>query len=236
MDPVLVNIFGLEIRWYGLLMMLGFIFGYFILLKIRGDVSKVKIEEYLLYMLVGIILGARLGEIILYEPLYYLSNPLKIFYVWEGGLASHGALIGGILANYLFCKKNNYSFYKMADKAVIPIAFGAMFVRIGNFINAELWGRISNSVFSVNVNGEMRHPSQLYEAFKNLLIFGILLFLNRIKRKEGYMFWMFIFLFGVFRFIVEFWKDWSTYLGLTPGQWYSLPLILFGFFLYFSIK
>lgn len=230
MDPVLVKFLGLEVRWYGLLMVIGFLLGYFILLRIREDVSKAKIEEYLLYMLIGIILGARLGEILFYEPIYYFNNPIKIFYIWEGGLASHGALIGGVLANYLFCRKHKYSFYKMADKAVIPIALGAMFVRIGNFINGELWGRVTDSVFGVNVDGEMRHPSQLYEAFKNLLIFCILLVLNKTKHKEGYMFWMFIFLFGVFRFIVEFWKDWPAYGGLTQGQWFSIPLILLGIY------
>ncbi|MBS3160006.1 prolipoprotein diacylglyceryl transferase [Candidatus Woesearchaeota archaeon] len=230
MDPVLLNVFGLEIRWYGLLMVIAFICGYYILLKIRDDVSKELIEEYVFYMILGLIIGARVGEVLFYEPTYYFSNPIKIFYIWEGGLASHGALIGGIIANYLFCKKYKFSFYKMADKAVIPIAIGAVFVRIGNFINNEIIGRISDFIFSIDINGEKRHPSQLYESLKNLLIFGILLFLNKKKRRDGFIFWMFILLFGIFRFIVEFWKEGGLYFGLTNGQWLSIPVTLIGLF------
>jgi len=118
----------------------------------------------------------------------------------------------------------------MADKAVIPIAIGAVFVRIGNFINNEIIGRISDFIFSIDINGEKRHPSQLYESLKNLLIFGILLFLNKKKRRDGFIFWMFILLFGIFRFIVEFWKEGGLYFGLTNGQWLSIPVTLIGLF------
>ena len=229
MNPILFQLGPIEIRYYGILMALGFLIGYFILKKLTKDtLTKEQLDDYFVYLLIGIILGARLFEVFVYEPTYYLNNLIKIFYVWEGGLASHGGMLGGIISTLIFCYKKKIKFYTIADIVVIPIALGAMFVRIGNFINGEIVGRVTTLPWGMkfdNYKG-LRHPSQLYEAFKNLLLFFILLKLHFKKLKPGILFWTFIGLFSTFRFIVEFWKDWPLYFNLTIGQLLSIPLII----------
>ncbi len=232
-NPVLVDLGLVQIRWYGVLMAAAFLCGYVILLRLgkKDGLTREQIDEYLLYLFVGIIGGARLGEVLFYNPGYYLSNPLEILMVWKGGLASHGAILGAIAANAIFCRKHHVSFYKMADLAVIPCALGAAFVRIGNFTNSEIVGRVSSVPWAMEFPGYegLRHPSQLYEAAKNLLIFGILLQLRKRKLPEGTLFWSFLFIFSILRFIVEFFKEFQTLppsAVLTMGQWLSIPLFI----------
>ena len=240
-NPIALTLGPLQIRWYGILMSLSFLVGYFILrFLMRENKIKADAEEYLIYLIIGILGGARLFEIA-YEPMYYLSDPVKILYVWQGGLASHGGIIGGALATYLFCRRYKLGFYALADIVVIPIALGAMFVRIGNFINGEIVGRITNVPWAVKFEGYpgLRHPSQLYEAFKNLVLFFILLDMRKseaIRSKPGLLFWSFIGLYSLFRFFVEFFKEYQTLSPgyvLTMGQWLSMPLMLIsGIFIY----
>lgn len=229
LNPIAVKLGPLSVHWYGILMAAAFLCGYFILKKLVKERNiPVDVDSYLMYMIVGILGGARLGEILFYEPLYYLANPLKIFAVWEGGLASHGGMLGGIIAHWLFCKKNKIHFYELADVAVIPIALGAMFVRIGNFVNAEIIGRITNVPWAVKFPGAdgFRHPSQLYEAAKNLLLFSVLWNMRHLKLPRGFLFWSFLGLYGVLRFFVEFFKDFELFsFGLTMGQLLSIPFI-----------
>lgn len=229
-NPVAVKLGPLSIHWYGMLMAAAFLVGYFILKKLVKERNiKIDVDSYLMYMILGILGGARLGEILFYEPLYYLANPLKIFAVWEGGLASHGGMLGGIIAHWLFCKKNKIHFYELADVAVIPIALGAMFVRLGNFVNAEIIGRITSVPWAVkfpNADG-FRHPSQLYEASKNFLLFVVLWNMRHLKLPRGFLFWSFLGIYGVLRFFVEFFKDFELFsFGLTMGQVLSIPFIM----------
>lgn len=232
-DPILVDFGVVQIRWYGVLMAAAFLCGYAILIWLgkEENLTRDQIDEYLMYMFFGIIGGARLGEIIFYNPVYYLSNPVQMLYIWKGGLASHGAILGAILANWLFCRRHKIIFYRMADLAVIPVALGAMFIRIGNFTNSEIVGRISSVPWAMEFRGHdgLRHPSQLYEAAKNFIIFGVLLTLRKKKLPEGMLFWLFIFLFSLLRFGVEFFKEFQTLSPsavLTMGQWLSIPLLI----------
>src|SRR3989344_5318907 len=196
-DPVLVHFGPLEIRYYGVLFALAFLFGYFILRKLapeRGLTSE-TIDDFFVWLIPGIVIGARLFEVLVYEPAYYLANPVKIIAVWEGGLASHGGAIGGILVTAWFCRRRGIRFYDLADLAVIPGALGAAFVRLGNFMNGELVGRPSSVSWAMEFPGYegRRHPSQLYEAAKNVILFTVLWHLRKIKDlPRGFLFWSFI--------------------------------------------
>ncbi len=235
MDPTLVTIGPLEIRWYGLLMALAFVCGYVILRRLAGKegIAPSTIDSYFIHIFLGIIIGARLGEILFYEPAYYFASPLKMLFIWEGGLASHGAFIGGIIATLIFCRRHNISFYRIADLAVIPIALGSVFVRIGNFINGEIVGRVTDAAWAVrfeNYDSNMRHPAQLYEAVMNLAVFGILLGIRSLRKlPEGLLFWSFVLIYSFLRFFIEFFKEFQTLdpsYTLTMGQWLSIVFFI----------
>jgi len=188
MAALITTIAGFEIRYYGVLLALAFIAAYFILKRL-GEEEGIKqelTEDYLIYMMVGILLGARLFHVFFYNWAYFSQDILKILYIWQGGLASHGAILGGAAANYLFTKKHKMSFYKMTDLAVIPIALGAACVRVGNFTNAELVGKITNVSWATTFEGSQgtRHPVQLYQAASNFILF-IVLAATRAKNKNA---------------------------------------------------
>lgn len=235
-DPILLKVGAFEIRWYGLLFALAFLSGYFILKKLapKFNIKKEHIEDFLPLIIIAVVVGARLFEVLFYSPSYYFSNPLKIFAVWEGGLASHGAIIAMILTTYLFCRKRKLVFYSFADMIAIPIAFGAAFIRVGNFINSELVGKITAVPWAVNFAGYegLRHPVQLYQALGYIIIFVLLLSMLKIKnRKEGAIFWSLLFLDSLFRLFTEFFKDLPPnygfiFLGLNLAQWASIIIIL----------
>jgi len=243
-DPVLVHLdfisSGLGIRYYGLIYALGFLVTYFFLqnqkkfLKLTAD----QIDKLFLYILVGDIIGARLLDFVFYRPLTLFTNPLEIFKVWNGGLSFHGGLIGIVLAIYLFSRKYKTSTYKITDTIVIPAAIVLFFGRIANFINSELVGRVTSLPWGVNFNNEnisgkliYRHPSQLYEAIKNIFIFGTLFLikLNEDKHKsykEGFRTWIFILLYGLLRIITNIWRDEPTWFFNTLGTGQVLSLIM----------
>jgi len=235
-DPILLKVGIFEIRWYGLLYALAFLVGYFILLKLapRFNIKKEHIEDYIPWIIIADIVGARLFEVIFYDPVYYFSNPLKILAVWEGGLASHGAIIAIILATIYFCRKRKLSFYNFTDAVAIPVALGAAFIRLGNFINSELIGKISGVPWAVQFAGYegLRHPVQLYQALGHIIIFIVLLSMLKIShRKEGTIFWSLLFLDSLFRFFTEFFKDLPYDYGffifnLNLAQWASIIIIL----------
>lgn len=231
-DPILLRLGPLEIRYYGVLFALGFLIGYFILRKLAPErnIKPDMIDDFLIWLIPGMVIGARLFEVLVYEPSYYFSNPAKIIAVWEGGLASHGGLLGGILVTWWFCRKHKIHFYDLADLGVIPGVLGAAFVRIGNFMNGEIVGRVSDVPWAMEFTGYegKRHPSQLYEAAKNVLLFVALWNLRKVHDlPRGFLFWSFIGGYSILRFVVEFWKDWPMHYGLTIGQWLSIPFILF---------
>lgn len=238
MNPILFHIGPLEIRYYGILFALAFLIGYFILKKLAKEksIEENLIDSYFIYLLIFMVIGARLFEVIFYEPLYYLADPIKIFYIWQGGLASHGAIIAAILVTYFFTKKHKMHFYDLADLVVIPCALGACFVRIGNFINGELVGKVTTLPTGIqfdNYEG-LRHPVQLYEAFTNLIIFATLYNLRKLKLKKGTLFWSFILIYSILRLIIDSFKDIPVFAGLTIAQWASILLILISVF--FLIK
>lgn len=252
-NPTIIKLGMFEIRWYGLFYIIGFAIAFVFVKKsyIYKNI-KLKKEEYetlLFNLMLGVIIGARLGYVLFYNIQYYLSHPLQIFAVWQGGMSFHGGAIGVLIFGYLFCKKYNYNFYELADP-VAPFASIALFLgRIGNFVNGELWGRPTNvpwaMIFPSDSQQLPRHPSQLYEAFlEGALLFTITYILFRKTKKPGVTFWSWIGLYGVFRTLVEFVRQPDANLGhligfMTMGQILSSIMIisgLIGIFLIFRAK
>jgi phosphatidylglycerol:prolipoprotein diacylglycerol transferase len=232
-NPTLLQLGPLEIRYYGLVYVLGFIATFFYLNymvnKKKIKLSQDQLHDLLFYLIIGVILGGRLFYILFYNLKYYLSNPLEIFAIWNGGMSFHGALISLVIVLYIFSKKEKIKFYTLADMIVIPAAIFLFFGRIANFINGELYGHITNVSWAVkfqNVPG-YRHPSQIYEALKNLAIFFILSSQLNKHRKPGFLFWQFIFFYGLFRFFIEFFRfSPNYYLGLSVGQYLCILMII----------
>ncbi|HPU23019.1 MAG TPA: prolipoprotein diacylglyceryl transferase [Candidatus Kapabacteria bacterium] len=246
-SPEIFNIGGITLRWYGLLFALGFVVGYLIMQQIFSKEGKTQkdLDALTVAMVLGTIVGARLGHCLFYEPTYYLSNPIKILHIWEGGLASHGGAIGILIALYFYLKRRPYiNFLWLIDRLVIVTALAAAFIRLGNFFNSEIYGAPANVPWAVifeRVDSVPRHPSQIYEAVAYFIIFLILL-LNykkgKNKLKEGFNSGLFLILVFGFRFFVEFLKapqvEFETQMALNMGQILSIPFIILG--LYFLIR
>ncbi|MEK6955689.1 MAG: prolipoprotein diacylglyceryl transferase, partial [Nanoarchaeota archaeon] len=190
-------------------------------------------REGIPYIIISDIGGARVFEVLFYDPSYYFSHPLKIFAVWEGGLASHGAIIAIILTTFYFCRKHKLDILNFLDLISIPVALGAAFIRVGNFINSELVGKVSNVPWAVKFAGYegLRHPVQLYQAIGHVIIFFILLLVlfNYKNRKIGFIFFTMLLIDSLFRFITEFYKDLPSdygffYFGLNLAQWFSIVI------------
>jgi len=240
-DPVFLRIGPLEMRWYGLMYIFAFTSAYFI---IRSAVSKRSIAltkddiaDLVFAVALGIIIGGRLGYILFYNLGYYINNPLKLLAVWEGGMSFHGGLAGAVVSGTIYCIRRKLSFFEIADIAFITAPIGLMFGRIGNFINGELYGRVTNMPWGIIFpsGGELpRHPSQLYEAFlEGPVTFILLWLLWSKKRPTGTVFWGFIALYGLFRTIVEFFREPDQQIGyiggfFSMGQLLSLPMFLAG--------
>lgn len=253
-SPVIFSIGPLQVRWYGLMYVLGFIASYnlvkyqikrFSFRQLENDLDNLNIV-----LILSVILGGRLGYVLFYNLPYYRQHPLEIFATWQGGMSFHGALIGVICGGFLFCLKKRIDFWRAADFYVVTIPIGLGLGRIGNFINGELYGRVVAEVPWAMVfpgGGPLpRHPSQLYE----FLLEGVLLFIilwvlkekvNGISRRRnwpsGSMLCLFLTLYGLFRFAVEFFREPDVQLGflagwLTMGQLLSSAMILAGFLLY----
>ncbi|HHF42943.1 MAG TPA: prolipoprotein diacylglyceryl transferase [Candidatus Aminicenantes bacterium] len=234
-NPVLITIGPLEIRYYGLMYALAIVISYFFLEKFRkqGDLplQKNEVSDFIFWIFLGTIIGARLGIVFFYHPLFYLQNPLEIFMIWHGGMSFHGGLIGAIIIASIYCKQKKLDLLKIADLMVIPFALALFFGRIGNFLNNELWGKPTSLPWGVKFQGaeEFRHPSQIYEALKNLFIFGVLYSLKRKNLPRGSLFFSFLLLYGILRFLVEFVREpsWVFY-SLSTGQILSIPLVIIG--------
>ena len=243
-DPEIYRIGPVAIRWYGLFFMLSFVCGIFILDWIYKKEKKPQedMHQLLLYMLIGTMAGARLGHCLFYDPSYYLSNPLEILKVWQGGLASHGAAIGILLALYFYSRKHmDQPYLWLLDRMVIPVALAGMFIRTGNFFNSEIIGiptQIPWAVIFERVDGMPRHPAQLYEALECLIIFVILFIVYKRRGAlvpKGMLLGLFLILIFGFRFFVEFFKEnqvaFEQRMPLHMGQILSIPAVLTGFFL-----
>ena len=253
-NPILLEFGPFQIRYYGLFYALGFVIAYFLIYYLAKrkqlPITKDDVADLLVYEIIGIIFGARLVYIAFYNPFFYFNNPFEIIAIWHGGLSFHGGLIGAIIAGYLFSKKKKIEFYDLADIAIIPVALALALGRIGNFMNAELYGRVTNlpwcidyskNQFVDNLPNGCRHPSQLYASIKNLTIFAILWLIKDKKLPKGFMFWSFVTLYGLFRTIVEFFRAPDEQIGFifnyfTMGQLLSFPLFLIGLFMLFRLN
>ncbi|MEG8947983.1 prolipoprotein diacylglyceryl transferase [Rosettibacter firmus] len=243
-NPEIFKLGPFTIRWYGVLFAMGFLVGYQIMSYIFKKENKnlVHLNDLLWYMILGTVIGARLGHCLFYNPDYYLNHPLEIIMVWKGGLASHGGAIGILLALYYFVKKYNlYSYLWLLDRIAIPAALGGSFIRLGNLFNSEIIGKPTNSswgfIFAA-VDNVPRYPAQLFESIAYLLVF-IILFMyylrSNAKFKNGFLLGLFFVLVFSFRFFVEFIKEDQTYfeqyLPLNMGQLLSIPFIIAGVYL-----
>jgi len=239
-DPVLLNLGPVQIRYYGVFFALALFLAYSLaqFMVKKRKLSLETFDKLAVYLVIGLIVGARLGHILFYELDYYLSNPLQVFKVWEGGLASHGATIGLLLAYGLFLwRHKKIHFFDYADIIVVVAAIPVSLIRLGNFFNSELYGRVTDVPWAVTftrVDDLARHPSQLYEFGMGAILFAILLplWLKKYKTAQpGFFFGLFFMLYFALRFTVEFFKDFplhENFLNLTTGQMLSVPFFLFG--------
>ena len=245
-DPVAFQIISFEIRWYSLAYILGIVIGWALCKKIfirNSDIGE-KFDDYVTYLIIGIILGGRLGYIIFYNFSYYSENILDIFKIWQGGMSFHGGLLGVIASSYIFSKKNNQNIFSYLDQVSLVAPIGIFLGRLANFINSELYGTatdISWSVIFIKVDNLSRHPSQLYEAIlEGIILFLILIyFMNKnYLKKPGLISGLFLIFYSTFRFFVEFFRVPDEQIGylilnLTMGQIISLVFATTGIILFY---
>jgi phosphatidylglycerol:prolipoprotein diacylglycerol transferase len=242
-DPVALKLFGpLAIRWYGLTYLIGFALIWLIgryAIKSRSHiaVNAQQFDDLLFYGILGVILGGRLGYVLFYKFGDYIVEPWKVFFVWEGGMSFHGGFLGVIFAMWWYARSRGLKWLDITDfiAPLVPLGLGAG--RVGNFINAELWGRATDVPWAMifpNVDGVPRHPSQLYEfALEGAVLFGVLWWIAAKSRPRGAVSACFLIGYGVFRFGVEFTREPDGFLGLlalglSMGQWLSLPMVVAG--------
>jgi phosphatidylglycerol:prolipoprotein diacylglycerol transferase len=237
LTPIAFSIGPLDIYYYSLVYILGFLLSILFLQVKRKSLNLTKDQVYDLafYLMLGVIIGSRLYHVIVWEPAYYFSNPLKLFYLWEGGMAFHGGLIGGVVTAYLCKKKYKISFLKLLDIMTIPALIALALGRIANFINAETYGTVTNVSWCVDFgDNQCRHPVQIYAAIKRSIVAFIVYFSSKKRHKPGYLFFLTITLLGIGRFFIDFLRQDTLYLYLSVGQWSSLAMIIIGS--YFIIK
>ena len=245
-NPQIISFGDFGIAWYGILFASGFFFGYHIMRWVfsREGKSLETIDNIFIYMVLGAVLGARLAHCLFYEPGYYLSNPFEILKIWKGGLASHGGVVGMLIAMYVYAKNTaDINFLWLLDRMTLVIALGSFFIRCGNFFNSEIIGIPTNVPWAIvfeRVDLLPRHPAQLYEAAVYLLLtlslFFIYLKFNE-KLKPGFMMGLLMLIIFGSRFLIEYVKipqeAYEPILGLNMGQWLSIPVVVLGFYFMF---
>jgi len=249
LDPILVKLGPIRLSWYGLMYVFGFLASYLLvryqMRKRDFDITKPEVENFYFHLIFGLIIGARFGYVLFYDLKTYLDNPLEILAVWHGGMSFHGGLIGLLLVALLFSWKNKKSFWKIADLFIVTAPIGLGLGRIGNFINGELYGRAAQVPWAVIFpkGGPVpRHPSQLYEsALEGGVLFSILWFMKDKNLPKGALLSIFLFLYGGFRFFLEFFREPDVQLGFvlgpfTMGQVLSTFMIGGGIFLQYYLK
>lgn len=245
-DPVAFQILSFEVRWYSLAYIVGILLGWILSKKIfiQKSYLKEKFDDYITYLILGIIIGGRLGYVIFYNFDYYLNNLTDIYKIWEGGMSFHGGVIGIIVASILYSKKYNHNPFIYMDIVALVAPIGIFFGRLANFINSELYGKITNvpwSVIFVQIDDLTRHPSQLYEAFfEGIILFVILIYFKKknFLNIPGMISALFLIFYSIFRFSLEFFRAPDQQLGylilnLTMGQILSLLFFLIGVYLFF---
>ena len=240
-NPTLLQLGPFEIRYYGIIFALGFLITLFYLKwqikKKNLELTEDQLDSLILYLIIFVVLFSRVIHVIFWEPSYYFNNPLEIFKLWKGGLAFYGGLIGAALAVYYFCKKNKFPVLRLADFLIIPATFGLALGRIANFTNGELYGPITILPWCVQFQGVdgCRHPYQIYSAIKRFLIFTYLIFIDKTKHKDGFVFANFLILISIGRFLLDFLRE-DIRFFLTPGQYLSILALIIGIWIYKRTK
>ena len=247
-SPIAIQIFSLEIRWYSLAYIFGILIGWIYCKKILKNNENSKLfDDLISYIILGIIIGGRLGYVLFYNIKYYLSNPIEILMIWNGGMSFHGGLIGVLIATIIFSKKHKINKYIFLDLISAAAPIGIFLGRISNFINSELYGYKTDvfwSVIFLKIDNFPRHPSQLYEAlFEGIILFFIMFLFIKKKYllKPGLISSLFLMVYSVFRFFIEFFRVPDENLGfvfinLTMGQIICIIFFLFGFYLFYKKK
>lgn len=249
-DPIAIHLGKFGIHWYGLMYLVGFLAflglgKWQIKYRTWHGWTVEMLDDALFFGALGVILGGRLGYVLFYQFGYFVQHPLEIFAVWQGGMSFHGGFLGVLVAMLIFARKYQMKWLAIMDfvAPLVPIGLGAG--RMGNFINAELWGRVTNAQYGMVfplVDTQLRHPSQLYEfALEGVVLFLILWIYSAKPRATGAISALFLMGYGSFRFLVEFTREPDDYLGLlsaglSMGQWLSLPMIILGVVMYLMTR
>ena len=260
LDPVALNLGFFELRWYSLAYLAGIFIGYWYLLKLLkqpgAPMARRHADDLVFYAALGIILGGRLGYVLFYNLSYYAQHPLDILKLWDRGMSFHGGMIGTVLGIIYLSRKEGLNWLRVHDYVACCVPFGLFFGRLANFVNHELWGAETNVPWAIRfpevmngllVTGPPRHPSQLYEAaLEGIVLFVVLAIMfwrTQARYEPGKLVGAFVFLYGLFRFLVEFVREPDAQLvgfaqatGLHMGQWLSLPMIVLGLYLMFTAK
>ncbi|WP_059432014.1 prolipoprotein diacylglyceryl transferase [Campylobacter hyointestinalis] len=254
-DPVAFKLFGLSVHWYGIMYVLALVVAllmakYFAKKDSLG-ISNSLLDNYFFWVEIGVILGARLGYILIYDSntSYYLLHPWQIFnpfangeFVGIRGMSYHGAVVGFILATLMFCKRYKQNLWMLLDLVALSVPLGYFFGRIGNFLNQELFGRVTNEPWAIMVADSLRHPSQLYEAvLEGLVLFVILFIYRKYKKFDGELIAMYAMLYTLARFLCEFFREPDfgigfVAFGMSMGQILSICMFAFGFIVYINLK
>lgn len=246
-DPVAFSLGPLAIRWYGLMYLLAFaqflLLGRWLIRHRGARLTVEQLDDLLFYGMLGVIIGGRLGQVLFYEPAYYLANPLEIVAVWKGGMSFHGGFLGVLAAMTLWARKHQKAWLEVTDFIAPLVPLGLAAGRLGNFINGELWGRVADltlpwaMIFPQAGDMEPRHPSQLYHVgLEGLALFAILWLYSRQPRPRGAVSGVFLIGYGTFRFVTEFFREpdhgiFGQSYTVSMGQWLSLPMIVAGLLL-----
>tara|TARA_B100001094_G_scaffold316775_1_gene358389 strand:+ start:78 stop:851 length:774 start_codon:yes stop_codon:yes gene_type:complete len=248
-DPVAFQILSLEIRWYSLAYIIGIILGWaYCKKRLINDQHILSLfDDFITYLIIGVILGGRIGYVLFYNLKYYLENPFEILMVWNGGMSFHGGLIGVVFATQLFSNKHKINQFVFLDLVALSAPIGIFFGRIANFINSELIGKATDLPWSVQfilVDNIKRHPSQLYEAFFEGIVLFILLkyfFRKNYLHNPGKISALFLIFYSIFRFFAEFFRSPDFQVGylifnLTLGQLISVIFLIAGIFIFYFKK
>jgi phosphatidylglycerol---prolipoprotein diacylglyceryl transferase len=246
-DPIAFSIGPLAVRWYGLTYLVGFALAWWLGVKRisanMAPITRKQFDDLIFFAVLGVILGGRLGYVLFYKPAHYAANPLEIFAIWQGGMSFHGGLLGVILAIWFFARRQEVGFLRLADFVAPLCPLGIAAVRVGNFINGELYGRPTDLPWGMlfqypGAGNVARHPSQLYQAaLEGLALFVLLWWFSSKTRPRGQVSALFLIGYGGFRFIAEFGREPDAFLGLlalglSMGQWLCIPMIALGLWLF----
>lgn len=249
-DPVIISVGPLGVTWYSLSYVVGIMLGWYYVLDIakkkQANILKKNIDDFVSWVIIGIIVGGRLGYVLFYDPAKYFSNPIEILKTYEGGMSFHGGISGFIISSFIFCRYYKIYYWTLADICAAAAPIGLFFGRIANFINAELYGRVTDVAWGVIFpysDMQPRHPSQLYESFlEGLVLFFILKYLvfkqNALK-KPGFLSGIFLIFYALFRIIIEFFREPDEKIGyifhyFTMGQLLCIPMIIIGLILIYN--